>query len=168
MMEIVLSLEEDCFGVLLAAVQYTKLTDIVLTVNSYIVKIAYKSEMMQMKEIDKNDIKRAEDYLKGYCINGKLLRLERYEREYFGDKGACDFEGIGEVPLARARMYEVRHFINSLPNSDEKLFLYYRYIKGETVERCGELLGLSRSSAFRLKIRAVKIAAEELAKTDVQ
>ncbi len=130
-------------------------------------KIAPRSEMMQkMKEIDKNDIKMAEDFLKGYRMNGKLLRLERYEREYFGDKANCDFEAMGEVPLARARMYEVRHLINSLPNSDEKLLLYYHYIKGENVERCGELLGLSRSSAFRLKKKAHKMVAEMLIKMD--
>ena len=122
--------------------------------------------MQKTKEIDKNEIKRAEDFLKGYRMNGKLLRLERYEREFFGNKGNCDFEGMGEMPLARARMYEVRHLINSLPNSDEKLLLYYHYIKGENVERCGELLGLSRASAFRLKNRAHKLIAEELLKME--
>ena len=75
------------------------------------------------------EIKRVEDYLKSYRINGKLLRLERYEREYFKDNGCCDYEALGEAPLARARMYEVRHFINSLENCDEKLFLYYHYVK---------------------------------------
>ena len=111
------------------------------------------------QQIDKNDIKRAEDYLKSYRINGKLLRLERYEREYFGEKDNCDFEAMGEAPLARARMYEVRHFINMLPNSDEKLLLYYHYVKGENVERCAELLGISRSSGFRLKKRAHEMVA---------
>ncbi len=108
------------------------------------------------------EIKRAEDYLKGYRINGKLLRLDKYEREYFKDKGAVEYESVGEVPLARARMYEVRHFINSLPNCDEKLFLYYHYIKGQSVERCGELLGVSRSSAFRMKKRAHLMAVSAL------
>lgn len=126
-------------------------------------KIAYGSEMMQkIKEIDKDDIQSAENYLKGYRLNGKLLRLERYEREYFGSKDNCDFEAMGEVPLARARMYEIRHLINSLPNCDEKLLLYYHYIKGENVERCAELLGLSRSSAFRLKKKAHHMVAVAL------
>ena len=114
------------------------------------------------EEIDTCEIKKAEDYLKSYRINGKLLHLERYEREYFGDSGAVDFESLGEVPLARARMYAVRHLINSLKNCDEKLFLYYHYIKGESVERCAHLLGVSRSSAFRMKKRAHVMAAMAL------
>ena len=130
---------------------------------AYIVKIVHKKETMQkMKAIDNNDIRMAEDFLKAYRTNGKLLRLERYEREFFGSKDNCDYEAIGEVPLARARMYEVRHLINSLPNCDEKLLLYYHYIKGENVERCAELLGISRSSGFRLKKRAHNLVAEVL------
>ena len=46
-----------------------------------------------------------------------------------------------------------------LPNSDEKLLLYYHYVKGENVERCAELLGISRSSGFRLKKRAHEMVA---------
>ncbi|MBE6556109.1 MAG: hypothetical protein E7664_00010 [Ruminococcaceae bacterium] len=102
----------------------------------------------------------AENYLKGYMLNRKLVRLERYEKEYFSPDDS-DLEAFGEAPLARARMYEIRHFVMSLANSDEKLFLYYHYIKGESVERCGELLHLSRASAFRLKSRALARAVEQ-------
>ena len=70
---------------------------------------------------------------------------------------------MGDIALARARMYEIRHFINSLPNCDEKLFLYYRYVRGESVERCAEMLGISRSSAYRLKNRALSLAASVMA-----
>lgn len=108
--------------------------------------------------------KAAEDYLKSYRMNGKLLRLERYEKEYFYRNDACDYEAFGEAPLARARMYEVRHLINSLKNCDEKLLLYYHYVKGEPVERCGELLGVSRSTAFRMKVRGHAMVAIALAK----
>ena len=130
---------------------------------TYIVPSVHGGLQRTMSDIiDSNDIKRAEDYLKGYRTNGKLLRLERYEREYFGTKDNCDFEAMGEIPLARARMYEVRHLINSLPNCDEKLLLYYHYIKGENVERCAELLGVSRSSAFRMKKRGHEMVARAL------
>ena len=133
---------------------------------TYIVPSVHGGLQRTMSDIiDSNDIKREEDYLKGYRTNGKLLRLERYEREYFGTKDNCDFEAMGEIPLARARMYEVRHLINSLPNCDEKLLLYYHYIKGENVERCAELLGVSRSSAFRMKKRGHEMVARAL-KTD--
>lgn len=104
---------------------------------------------------------RVEDYLRGYQLNRKLVRLDRYEKEFFHtDEG--DIEAFGEAPLARARMFEIRHFIMSMKNSDEKLFLYYHYIRGESVERCGELLGIGRSTAYRLKSRALRLALDKL------
>ena len=111
------------------------------------------------KETDKEKISRVENYLKGYQLNRRLLRLDRYEREFFHtDEG--DVEALGEAPLARARMYEIRHFVMGMENCDEKLMLYYHYIKGEPEERCGELLGVSRSTAFRMKSRALRMAAD--------
>lgn len=111
-------------------------------------------------EIDKL-IERTDNYLRGYQMNRKLLRLDRYEKEYF-HTSEKDFEAYGETPLARARMFEIRHFIMSLKNSDEKLMLYYHYIKSESIERCGELLGIGRSTAFRMRRRALIMAGEEL------
>ena len=115
-----------------------------------------------MSEITETEKKRrAENFLRGYALNQKMLRMERYEKEFFSG-GNTDIEFLGEIPLARARMFEVRHFINELKNGDEKLLLYYHYVKGENVERCGELLGISRSSAFRLKARALIMAYEKM------
>ncbi len=68
-----------------------------------------------------------------------------------------------EEPLARARMYAVRHFILDLPNGDEKLFLYYHYIKGHSVMRCADMLGVCERSGFRLKHRALAMAYEHFA-----
>ena len=113
---------------------------------------------LQKKELDRA-IERADHYLKGYLLNKKLLRLDRYEKEFLGAKESDSSEFFGEGALARARMFEIRHFIMELANSDEKLFLYYHYIKGESAERCGELLGISRSSAFRMKRRALAMVA---------
>ena len=113
---------------------------------------------------DKEEIKKTEEYLKGYALSRKLLRLDRYEKEYFHTDDS-DVEAFGEAPLARARMFEIRHFVMGLANCDEKLFLYYHYIKGESVERCAELLCVSRSTAFRMKARALNMAAEARAKS---
>ena len=107
-------------------------------------------------------IRAAESYLLGYGLNRTLLKMDRYEREYYGRGDALDIEAPGEVPLARARMYEVRHFIMSLCNCDKKLFLYYRYVKSETVEHCAEMLGISRASGFRMRKRALLFACEML------
>ncbi len=68
-----------------------------------------------------------------------------------------------EAPLARAKMFDVRHFILSLPNGNEKLLLYFHYIKGESVWRCGELLGVSERAAFRIKARALAMAYNAMA-----
>ena len=100
-----------------------------------------------------------DNYLKGYAMNRKLLRMDRYEKEFF-KPSELDFESLGEAPLAKARMFEIRHFIMRLPNSDEKLLLYYHYIKNESVERCAELLGIGRSTAYRMKKRALDLALE--------
>ena len=105
---------------------------------------------MVKNSVSEEQIKIADDYLRGYSLNQKLLRLDRYERSFFGYEDGED--GIvGDAALARGRMFEIRHLIMSLDNCDEKLLLYYHYIRGEGVEKCAELLGMSRSSAFRLK-----------------
>ena len=98
------------------------------------------------------------NFLRGYSLNRKLLVLDRYEKQFMKASGAEEML-ISEVALARPRMYEVRNFIMSLDNSDEKLLLYYHYVRGESVEKCAELLGISRSSGFRLKNRAIDMAA---------
>ena len=104
-----------------------------------------------------------DNYLKGYQLNRKLLRLDRYEKEYFAPDES-DFEAFGEAPLARARMFEIRHFIMKMQNSNEKLILYYHYVKGQPIEKCAELFGVSRSTAFRMRNRALDMAAEQRAK----
>ncbi len=114
--------------------------------------------------ISEAEIKELDNYLKGYALNVKLLRLDKYERTYFGYRDGED-SAFNDAPLARAKMFEVRHFIMGMKNSDEKLLLYYHYIRGESVEKCAELLGISRSSAFRLKKRALTMAAMQRRKT---
>ena len=108
--------------------------------------------------ISAEQIRAVENYLKEYRFQGRLVRMDRYEREFFRAKSEKTGEP-SEQPIARAKMYEIRHFLMELPNSDEKLLLYYHYIKGESIERCAELLDKSRSSGFRLKKRALELAA---------
>lgn len=98
-----------------------------------------------------------ENYLKSYKFCRRVLSLKNYEEKYF-DTLEWECESPAEFSVARAKMFEVRHFLLSMPNGNEKLFLYYHYVHCHSVERCGELLGISRASAFRLKKRAHAIA----------
>lgn len=94
--------------------------------------------------------------------------MERYEAEFFGGGAFTAFGSMpSEAPLAKAKMYEVRHFVLSLGNCDEKLLLYYHYLKGDSVAKCAELLGVSERTAFRLKIKALKLAFHEAQKRGI-
>lgn len=100
------------------------------------------------------------DFLKSYSINKKIIKLNKYEKEYFSSDL---FEDCGEIPIfdetiLKAKMFEVKRFVLSLGNCNEKLILYYHYIREEPVERCSELIGISRRSGFRLKNRALTYA----------
>jgi len=98
-----------------------------------------------------------EDYLRGYSFHEKLIEMDEYERSYFYPREEGE-EGRGEIPLARVKLFEIRHFIMSMDNSDEKLLLYYHYVRGDSIERCSELLGVARCTAFRMKKRALRLA----------
>ena len=120
-----------------------------------------KEESMRAACVSKEEKNRVENFLNGYGMNAAYVRMDRYERQFMRDL-AKNSEGDVPVdmPLAKAKMFEVRHFILELENSDEKLFLYYRYVKRYTVERCGELFGVSRRTAYRMLDRALRLAYE--------
>ena len=99
-----------------------------------------------------------------------MIEMNIYNVNYFG-KPKISIENIepdGTLPggrdAAAAKMFEIRRFVLSLPSCDEKVFLFYHYIHGETWERCSELMHVSRRSAFRLKARALEFAAPRLEK----
>jgi hypothetical protein len=110
-------------------------------------------------------IKRAEEFLSEYTVSRKLLEMNDYEKKYFGKaEKTFDFEGRalnlpGSEPELRMKMFAIRRFVLSLGNCNEKLFLFYHYIHGESTGRVAELMKISRRSAFRLKRRALEYAA---------
>ena len=112
--------------------------------------------------VTKEEFSAVEDYLMTYGFYKKLLRIDKYEQEFFSDRSESPdlLDRSSEIALAHAKMFEVRHFIMGMQNCDEKLFLYHHYVHCDSVERCAELIGISRSSAFRLKKRALVLAAE--------
>lgn len=110
--------------------------------------------------VEDEEAEKMKNYLSGYKLSRDLLTLESYEREFLCEHGWSK-ERPGELSLARARMFEIRHFILSLPNSTEKILLYLHYINCEPIERCASIMNLSRSSAFRLKNRAIELACKK-------
>ena len=105
-------------------------------------------------------LREVEGYLSSYRASERMLEMNRYERDYFPPlrRVTTDFSAESEVYL-KAKMYEIRAFVLSLPDCDEKLLLYYHYIHGETLMRCAELLDVSRATVYRLKKRALYSAA---------
>ncbi len=103
-------------------------------------------------------IRAADQFLKSYQLHSRILRLSERERK----KGRTDTPW--EEAISRAELFRVRQFIMNLEDSDEKLLLYNHYVRGESVEACAELLGICRSSGFRLKRRALSLCAYQLEK----
>lgn len=107
-----------------------------------------------------------EQYLRRYLLDSRMMQAEMRRRErremMRGASPAWDDGSGGEsgVLFCRARMYEVQEFIRSLPDGEEKLFLYNHYICGESVVRIAEDLDISDRSAYRLRRRALDLAAQ--------
>ena len=103
--------------------------------------------------------------LSEYSVFRKLLDMELYNKQYFGNAEIL-LKKEDESPLSstetsgiRVKMFTLKRFVLSLGGCNEKLFLFYHYIHGESVGRVAELMGISRRSAFRLKKRALDFAA---------
>ena len=111
----------------------------------------------KLLNVTNDEIEKMRNYLSGYKLARDLLSLDKYEREFIRSK-EWESERPGEISLSRVKMFEIRHFILSLPNSNEKILLYLHYIDCEPIERCGSIMGISRSSAFRLKKKALSLA----------
>lgn len=118
---------------------------------------------MSESKTTQKELKDAENYLNSYKFCRTLINMKNYEDKYF-DTLEWESESPAEFTLARAKMFEIRHFILDMENSSEKLMLYYHFVRGESIERCGELLGVSRSSAFRMKKRALTLAVSHAKK----
>lgn len=98
-------------------------------------------------------------YLKDYRRAYSHLRAAQFTRKFGSESASCLADA--EDAAFHARMFEIKLFISSLDSGDEKMFLYYYYIKGLTMEKCAKALGISRRSVYRLKIRSLDFALEK-------
>ena len=123
--------------------------------------VGRKTEIKMISEDSEEHLFREVDaYLSDYRTSARMLEMNRYERDYFSASGrpVPDLSRETEVYL-KAKMYEIRAFVLSLGDCDEKLLLYYHYIHGESFGRCAELLCVSRATVYRLRRRALRTAA---------
>lgn len=113
-------------------------------------------------------IAEVKEFLRGYRLCAEMLSLSRYEnkRTEPTEDVALLAAGLptGNEAIWRAQMYEVEHLIGYLRNSREKLVLYWHYIRGESIERTADLLGISRRTGYRLHHRGLTVAGSIFAR----
>ena len=112
-------------------------------------------------------IEAAKDYLCGYQLCLDMLNLRRYERKrakQFWEECSCEDVLQGNEAFWKGRMYEIEHLIASLRNGREKLILYYHYIKGESIERSADFLGISRRTGYRMHRKGLLVVGSILAR----
>ena len=88
----------------------------------------------------------ARNYLCGYQLCLDMLKLRKYERKRaakFDELCDCEDILVGDEAYWKARIYEIAAFLGKMKNGREKMLLYYRYVKGESVEHAASLLGPS-------------------------
>ncbi len=116
--------------------------------------------MTLQEEKNQNRVEAARDYLCGYRLCMDMLHLKRYERKRakpFEELCRCEDLLMGNELLWQARMLEIEGLIASLRNGREKLMLYYRYLRGESVEHAADLLGVSRRTGYRILNRGLLV-----------
>lgn len=115
-----------------------------------------------MKKNETKEIENVRKYLESYGAAKRLLRMMRYEKEYFSeesDESDVMLLPCGDEILLKSKLYEIRRFILNIEDGKEKALLFYHYIKGFSVEKCSEMMNVGRTSAFRIKKRALEKAA---------
>ena len=120
-----------------------------------------------MTKNNEKSIREVKRFLESYQINKRMLKMMQYEKLFFSDES--DNESLLPIPggdevLVKSKMMETRRFISNLEDGNCKLLLFYHYIKGFSVEKCAEMMNIGRTSGFRLRRRALSLAAEKLAK----
>ena len=97
-------------------------------------------------------VQTAKNYLCGYQLCLQMLELHAYKRQrQWRFDELCDCSDLleGNELVWRARMYEIEKLVSSLLGARERLILYYHYLRGESVERAAELVGVSRRTGYR-------------------
>ena len=104
------------------------------------------------------------DESKKEAIQRKLESYVDYSVWLAASKAASRGEEEPDAPICIDEMMReltsTKNFVLSLPNCNEKLLLYYRYIRGMNMENIAELFGVSTRSVYRMRVRALDFAAK--------
>ncbi len=117
-----------------------------------------------MTENQEKRIDTVKKFLESYGINKKLLTMMHYEKEFFSRNSEADEIRLipgGDEVFIKSKMLLIRRFVASLDEGDCKLLLFYHYIKGYSVEKCAEMMNIGRTSGYRIKKRALSMAADK-------
>lgn len=98
----------------------------------------------------------ADRALRAYRRMGCVLRSSRDYGRRFGDGDDMD-EGA-----LQAQMYSLRSIILSVEDARERVFLYHYYVKGNTLQTCAKLLGVSLRTVSRIKLDALDTVAKKM------
>lgn len=118
-----------------------------------------------MSEKKTTTVEEAKDFLCSYQLCLDMLNLRKYERKRakkFDEPCVCEDVLAGDEAYWRVRMYEVNALLSRMRNGREKLILYYRYVRGESVEHAANLIGVSRRTGYRMHARGLQIVARLL------
>ena len=94
-------------------------------------------------------------YLGSYLIFKQMIDADEYAQNY----GGCEAH-VCENIILRAKMEEIEMFIRSLPVCREQALLFNHFLRGHSIEFCGEMMYVSRRTAYRILNSAVKLAAQ--------
>ena len=117
---------------------------------------------MRAKNNLTNEQREALAYLERYALYRRMIDGNHHARTYF-ESSRSDASTTADDALLNARMMEIRHFVVTLPDCREKMLLYYRYIRGHSMETCAELMNVSRRTVFRIAADAAAFAADNFA-----
>ena len=107
------------------------------------------------RSFDRADINRyLRDYRRAYSMQRSSSLTKRFSEEDV-------YHTSADEAVFRSKMFEIRSLILSIEQTPEKMLLYYYFVKGYTLDRCARVLGISRRSVYRLKLKALDLALQK-------
>lgn len=114
--------------------------------------------MTENRNCEESLVEEAREFMCGYRLAADMLHLQRYERKRakgFEEECACADILEGDEADWKARIQEVGKLLTGMKNGREKLLLYHHYVRGTSIERIADLIGVSRRTGYRIHRRAL-------------